>query len=148
MSWSLYLNRTKTNTEPYGKEKDEDVIPFTKSEILDCITDISETMNISIEDTGNLYGEDNLIYVYSEEWTIKMWLWKSCLYSGNSYYVVELEVKAYSEPKEFLSLLAEKLHARLFDMYSETFWTVDGTGFSNWKNHVDKIIKGLLNENS
>lgn len=143
MSWSLFLERTKTNSEPYGEEKDEDVIPFTKSEILDCITDMPETMNISIED-----AESDLVKVYGEKWTINMWFWESCLYSENSYYVVELEIKAASEPKEFLSLLTEKLNARLFDMYSETFWNVDGTGFSNWKNHVDKIIKGLLNENS
>lgn len=143
MSWSLYLNRTKTNTEPYGEEKDEDVIPFTKSEILDCITDMPETMNISIED-----AESDLVKVYGEKWTINMWFWESCLYSKNSYYVVELEIKAASEPKEFLSLLAEKLRARLFDMYSETFWTGNNSEFSDWKNHVDKIIKGLLNENS
>lgn len=143
MSWSLFLERTKTNSEPYGEEKDEDVIPFTKSEILDCITDMPETMNISIED-----AESDLVKVYGEKWTINMWFWESCLYSKNSYYVVELEIKAASEPKEFLSLLTEKLRARLFDMYSETFWTADGTGFSNWKNHVDKIIKGVLNENS
>ncbi len=139
MSWSLYLNRTKTNTEPYGEEKDEDVIPFTKSEILDCITDIAKTMNISIEDT-----ESKIIYVYSQEWSINMWFWEKCLYSGNSYYVVELEIKAASEPKEFLSLLTEILHARLFDMNADTFWTVDGTGFSDWKSLCDRIAKELF----
>ncbi|MDE6665440.1 MAG: hypothetical protein K2K14_04525 [Ruminococcus sp.] len=116
MSWSLYLNRTKTNTEPYGEEKDEDVIPFTESEILDCITDISKTMNISIEDT-----ENHIIYVYSQKWSINMWFWEKCLYSEKSYYVVELEIKAASEPKEFLSLLTKMLHARLFDMKAGTF---------------------------
>lgn len=139
MSWSLELIRTKTNTEPYDKEKDEDVIPFTKSEILNCINDIHEIINISIED-----AESDLVKVYGEKWTIKMWFWESCLYSENSYYVVELEVKAASEPKEFLSLLTEKLNARLFDMNAESFWTVDGTGFAEWKSHVDRIINDLL----
>lgn len=139
MSWSLELIRTKTNTEPYDKEKDEDVIPFTKSEILNCINDIHEIINISIED-----AESDLVKVYGEKWTIKMWFWESCLYSENSYYIVELEVKAASEPKEFLSLLAEKLNARLFDMNAESFWTVDGTGFAEWKSHVDRIINDLL----
>ncbi|MCM1316237.1 MAG: hypothetical protein NC205_06960 [Prevotella sp.] len=138
MSWSLFLNRTKMNTEPYGEEKDEDVIPFTKSEILYCITDISKTMNISIEDT-----ENHIMYVYGQEWSINMWFWKKCLYSENSYYVVELEIKAASERKEFLSLLAKKLNARLFDMYADTFWTVDGTGFADWKSFCYRIAKEL-----
>ena len=149
MSWSLFLERNKTNTEPYGDEKDENVIPFTKSEILACISDMPETMNISIEDTENhiMYGKSHIIYVYSQEWSINMWFWERCLQSENSYYVVELEIKAASEPKEFLSLLAEKLRARLFDMHAGTFWTVDGTGFSDWKSHCNKIIKAVFGEN-
>lgn len=143
MSWSLFLERTKTNTEPYGDEKDEDVIPFTKSEILDCIADMPETMNISIEDV-----ESEFVKIYSEKWSINMWFWENCLYSSNSYHVVELEIKAASEPKEFLSLLTEKLRARLFDMYAGSFWTGDGTGFSDWKSHCNKIIKVVFGENS
>ncbi|MDE6538670.1 MAG: hypothetical protein K2K66_00625 [Ruminococcus sp.] len=143
MSWSLFLERTKTNTEPYGEEKDEDVIPFTKSEILACIADMPETMNISIEN-----AESNSIYVYGKEWyRIDVCFWEECMYSENSYYVVELEIKSVSEPKEFLSLLAEKLRARLFDMYAGVFWTVDGTGFSDWKSHCNRIAKELFGEN-
>lgn len=139
MSWSLFLERTKTNTEPYGEEKDEDVIPFTKSEIFDCIADMPETMNITIEN-----AEINRIYVYSKEWRIDVWFREKCLYSENSYYVVELEIKAASEPKEFLSLLAEKLRARLFDMYAGVFWNVDGKGFADWKSHVNKIAEDKI----
>lgn len=142
MSWSLFLNRTKTNTEPYGEEKDKDVIPFTKSEILACIADMPETMNISIEN-----AESNSVDVYSKEWWIDIWFWEDCLYSENSYYVVELEIKAASEPKEFLSMLAEKLNARLFDMHAGSFWTADGTGFADWKSHCNKIIKAVFGEN-
>lgn len=80
MSWSLFLERTKTNTEPYGEEKDEDVIPFKKSEILDCINDITKTMNISVED-----AESNIVRVYGEKLTINIWFRESCIYSGNSY---------------------------------------------------------------
>ncbi len=96
-------------------------------------------MNISIEDS-----ESKIIYVYSQEWSINMWFWEKCLYSGNSYYVVELEIKAATEPKECLSLLTEVLHARLFDMNADTFWTVDGTGFSDWKSLCDRIAKELF----
>lgn len=139
MSWSLFLERTKTNTEPYGEEKDEDVIPFMKSEILACIADMPETMNITIEN-----AERDRVCVYSKEWRIDVWFWEKCLYSENSYYVVELEIKAVFEPKEFLLLLAEKLRARLFDTSAGVFWNVDGKGFSDWKSLCDRIAKELF----
>lgn len=143
MSWSLELIRTKTNTEPYDDEKEEDVIPFTKSEILDCINDIHEIMNISIED-----AESDFVHVYGEKWRVEICFWKECLYSEKdmTYYTIELQVRGNSEPKKFLSLLTEKLRARLFDMSAGTFWTGDGSGFSDWKNHCDRIVKELSDE--
>lgn len=143
MSWSLELIRTKTNTEPYDDEKEEDVIPFTKSEILDCINDIHEIMNISIED-----AESDFVHVYGEKWRVEICFWKECLYSEKdmTYYTIELQVRGNSEPKKFLSLLTEKLRARLFDMSAGTFWTGDGTGFSEWKNLCDRIVKELSDE--
>lgn len=143
MSWSLELIRTKTNTEPYNEGKDEDVIPFTKIEILDCINDITKIMNISIEDT-----ESNFVKVYGEKWRVEFCFFESCYYSENDhrYYTVELEVRGNSEPKEFLLLLTEKLRARLFDMSAGTFWTCNGSGFSEWKNLCDRIVKDLSYE--
>lgn len=118
MSWSLELIRTKTNTEPYDEEKYEDVIPFTKSEILDCINDIHEIMNISIEN-----AESDFVGVYGEKWRVEICFWKEYLYSEKdmTYYVIELQVRGIIEPKEFLSLLTEKLRARLFDMHAGSF---------------------------
>ncbi len=138
MSWTLELIRTKTNTEPYGEEKDEDVIPFTKSEILDCITDIHEIMNISIEDI-----ESNFVHVYGEKWRVEFCFWECAIYSENNYYTIELQVRGITEPKEFLSLLSQKLNARIFDMSAGTFWTGDGSGFSDWKSLCDRIAKEL-----
>lgn len=143
MSWSLNLIRTKTNTEPYDDEKEENVIPFTKSEILNCINDIHEIMNISIED-----AESEFVKVYGEKWRVEICFWKERYYSENDnrYYTVELQIRGGTEPKEFLSLFTAKLRARLFDMHAGTFWTVDGTGFSEWKNICDKIVKELFGE--
>lgn len=143
MSWSLELIRTKTNTEPYDDEKEEDVIPFTKSEILDCINDIHEIINISIED-----AESDFVKVYGEKWRVEICFWKERYYSENDnrYYTVELQIRGGNEPKEFLSLFTEKLSARLFDMHTGSFWTVDGTGFSEWKNFCDRIVKELSDE--
>lgn len=143
MSWTLELIRTKTNTEPYGEEKDENVIPFTKSEILNCINDIHEIMNISIED-----AESDFIHVYGEKWRVEICFWKERYYSENDnrYYTVELQIRGGTEPKEFLSLFTEKLNARLFDMSAGNFWTDDGSGFSDWKNLCDRIVKELFDE--
>lgn len=143
MSWSLELIRTKTNTEPYDDEKEEDVIPFMKSEILDCINDIHEIINISIED-----AESDFVHVYGEKWRVEICFWKECLYSEKdmTYYTIELQIRGGTEPKEFLSLFTEKLRARLFDMHAGIFWTCNGSGFSEWKNLCDRIVKELFDE--
>ncbi|MCM1357124.1 MAG: hypothetical protein NC205_00915, partial [Prevotella sp.] len=60
-----------------------------------------------------------------------------------TYDTIELQVRGNTEPKEFLSLLSEKLSARLFDMSAGTFWTGDGSGFSDWKNLCSKIAEDL-----
>ena len=140
MSWSLYLNRTKNNTEPYGEEKDEDVIPFTKNEILDCINDIHEIMNISIED-----AESDFVHVYGKNWSIEFLFYNQCEYSEKNmtYDTIELQVRGNAEPKEFLLLLAEKLNARLFDMSAGNFWTGNNSGFSDWKNLCNKVTEKL-----
>ncbi|MDE5582925.1 MAG: hypothetical protein K2J08_04395 [Ruminococcus sp.] len=144
MSWSLELIRTKTNTEPYDEEKDEDIIPFTKDEIIKTLYEISEITDISIEDT-----ESKFVHVYGEKWRIEICFWEHLLYSEKdmTYCTIELQVRGNTEPKEFLSLLVEKLNARLFDMYAGSFWTGDGTGFADWKKFCDRIVKELSNEN-
>lgn len=141
MSWSLYLNRTKTNTEPYDEEKDEDIIPFTKDEIIKTLYEISEIMDIRIED-----AESDFAHVYGEKWSIEICFWEQLLYSEKdmTYCTIELQVRGNTEPKEFLSLLSEKLSARLFDTSAGVFWTVDGSGFSDWKSHCNRIAKELF----
>ncbi|MDE5557583.1 MAG: hypothetical protein K2J32_07835 [Ruminococcus sp.] len=144
MSWSLYLNRTKTNTEPYDEEKDENIIPFTKDEIITTLHEICGIINVNIEDT-----ESKFVQVYSEKWRIEICFWEQLLYSEKdmTYCTIELQVWGNTEPKEFLSLLVEKLRARLFDMKAGTFWTVDGSGFSDWKSFCNRIAKELFGEN-
>ena len=157
MSWSLDLIRTRTNSEPYGKEKDKDVITFKKDEIIKTLSEISEIIDICIEETETVPVEDTeinldsffIVHVYGKNWSIELWFCNWCTYSEKdmTYDTIELQVRGNSEPKEFLSLLAEKLSARLFDMSAGTFWTGDSSGFSDWKSLCNRIAKELSNEN-
>ena len=153
MSWSLELIRTKTNTEPYGKEKNENIIPFKKDEIIKTLSEISGITDIHTEESEIIPVEDTeidldsffIVHVYGKNWGIEFHFCNWCAYSEKdmTYDTIELQVRGRTEPKEFLLLLAEKLRARLFDMSSGNFWTGDDSGFSDWKNHVDKIVKEL-----
>ena len=153
MSWSLDLIRTKTNSEPYGKEKDDDIIPFKKYEIIKTLSEISEILDIRIEETEIVPVEDNeidfdsffIVHVYEKNWSIEFLFYNWCEYSEKdmTYDTIELQVRGNTEPKEFLSLLAEKLRARLFDMSTGTFWTGNDSGFTDWKNLCDRIVKEL-----
>ncbi|MDE5834566.1 MAG: hypothetical protein K2H26_03490 [Ruminococcus sp.] len=157
MSWSLDLIRTKTNTEPYGEEKDKDIIPFTKDEIIKTLCKISEIVDIRIEETEIFPVEDTeidldsffIVHVYGKNWSIEFLFYSCSEYSEKdmTYDLIELQVRGNTEPKEFLSLLTEKLHARLFDMSTGNFWNGDGSGFSDWKSLCDRIAKELFNEN-
>lgn len=147
MSWSLDLIRTKTNTEPYGKEKD--VIPFKKDEIIKTLSEISGITYILIEESEIIPVEDTeinldsffIVHVYGKNWSIEFYFYNWCEYSekDTTYDTIELQVRGRIEPKEFLSLLAEKLRARLFDTSAGSFWTGDNSGFSDWKKLCDRI---------
>ncbi|MCM1505700.1 MAG: hypothetical protein NC177_00990 [Ruminococcus flavefaciens] len=144
MSWSLYLIRTRTSTEPYGKEKYEDIIPFTKDEIIKTLSEISGLIDVRIENI-----ESKFVNVWGENWRIEICFWEQLLFSEKdmTYCTIELEVRGITEPKEFLSLLTGKLNARLFDMSSGKFWICDGSGFADWKKLCDRIASELSNEN-
>lgn len=128
MSWSLYLIRTKTNTEPYSEEKDEDIIPFTKDEIIKTLSEISGIIDVRIENIESVF-----VNVWGENWRVEICFWEHLLFSEKdmTYYTIELEVRGITEPKEFLSLLTGKLNARIFDMSAGKFWTADNAGFSD-----------------
>lgn len=157
MSWSLYLIRTKTNTETYDKEKEEDIIPFTKDEIIKTLSEISRIIDIRIEESEIISVEDDeididsffIVHVSGKNWSIEFHFCNWCEYSEKDmkYDTIELQVRGNSEPKEFLSLLTEKLRARLFDMSAGKFWTCYDSGFSDWKNLCDRIARELSNEN-
>lgn len=144
MSWSLDLIRTKTNTEPYGKEKD--VIPFKKDEIIKTLSEITdirieESEIVTVEDTDINLDSFFIVHVYGKNWSIEFCFYNWCEYSEKdmTYDTIELQVRGNTEPKEFLSLLAEKLRARLFDTSAGSFWTGDDSGFSDWKKLYDRI---------
>ncbi|MCM1505701.1 MAG: hypothetical protein NC177_00995 [Ruminococcus flavefaciens] len=149
MSWSLDLIRTKTNTEPYHEEKDEDIIPFTKDEIIKTLSEISGIIDILIEESEIISVEDDeidmdsffIVHVSGKNWSIEFHFCNWCEYSEKDmkYDTIELQVRGNTEPKEFLSLLTGKLNARLFDMSAGKFWTGDNLGFSDWKNLCDRI---------
>lgn len=151
MSWSLDLIRTGTNSEPYGTEKD--VIPFKKDEIIKTLSEISKIIDIRIEESEIVSVEDTeialdsffIIHVYGNNYSIELWFYNWCAYSEKdmTYDTIELQVRGSTEPKEFLSLFAEKLCARLFDTSAGSFWTGDDSGFSDWKNLCDKIAEEL-----
>lgn len=61
MSWSLELIRTKTNTESYGNEKNENIIPFTKDELIKTLSEISGITDIHIEESEIVPVEDTEI---------------------------------------------------------------------------------------
>ena len=151
MSWSLDLIRTKTNTEPYGEEKD--IIPFKKDEIIKILSEISGITDILIEESEIVPVEDTeidldsffIVHVYGKNWSIEFWFYNWCEYSEKdmTYDTIELQVRGNIEPKEFLSLFSQKLSARLFDMSAGNFWTGDDSGFSDWKNLCSKIAEDL-----
>lgn len=155
MSWSLYLIRTKTNTEPYNKEKEEDIIPFTKEEIIKTLSEISRIIDIRIEESEIFSVEDDeidmdsffIVHVSGKNWSIEFHFCNWCEYSEKDmkYDTIELQVRGNSEPKEFLSILIGKLNARLFDMSAGKFWTYDNSGFADWKNLCDRIARELSN---
>ncbi|MDE6425389.1 MAG: hypothetical protein K2K89_04530 [Ruminococcus sp.] len=154
MSWSLDLIRTKTNTEHYGNEKDENLIPFKKDEVIKTLFEISEIIDIRIEESAIVTVEDIeidldsffIVNIYGKNWSIELCFYNCCTYSEKdmTYDTIELQVRGNTEPKEFLSLLSEKLRARLFDMSAGTFWTGDGSGFHDWKNLCSKIAEDLV----
>lgn len=153
MSWSLELIRTKTNTEPYGNKKNENIIPFKKDEIIKTLSEISGITDIHIEESEIVPVEDTeidldsffIVHVSGKNWSIEFLFYNWCTYSEKdmTYDTIELQVRGNAEPKEFLSLLAEKLNARLFDMSAGTFWTGDNSDFSDWKNLCNKVTEKL-----
>lgn len=153
MSWSLELIRTKTNTESYGNEKNENIIPFKKDEIIKILFEISGIMDICIEESEIIPVENTeidldsffIVHVSGKNWGIEFHFCNWCAYyqKDMTYDTIELQVRGNSEPKEFLSMLMKKLRARLFDMSAGNFWTGDSSGFSNWKNICNKVTEKL-----
>ncbi|MDE5771387.1 MAG: hypothetical protein K2I06_07140, partial [Ruminococcus sp.] len=128
-------------------------IPFKKDEVIKTLFEISEIIDICIEESGIVTVEDTeidldsffIVHVYGKNWSIELLFYNWCTYSEKdmTYDTVELQIRGNTEPKEFLSLLSQKLSARLFDMSAGTFWTCDRSGFSDWKNLCSKIVEDL-----
>ena len=92
---------------------------------------IEESRIVTVEDSESTLDSFFIVHIYGKNWSIELWFCNWCTYSEKdmTYDTIELQVRGNAEPKEFLSRLAEKLHARFFDMSASTFWTGNGSGF-------------------
>ncbi len=138
MSWSVFLIRTQNNNEEYGNIQDEDIIRFSKSEIINAVIRISEKTNTVVKDI-----DTDFVHLEGKNWSIEF-----CFWDSEPYDTIELQIRGIQEPAEELNLLQKYLNARLFDMHSEKFISKDtDSGFDEWKKFCDEIINDLQKRN-
>lgn len=134
MSWDVYLIRTKTNTEPYDQEAKEDIIPFTRKEIVDEIVSLAQDLGLRAEDLDARFP-----YLRGDGWSIKI-----CFWYEEPYETVDLQVRGIYSPTEVFTRLKKDLNARLFDMHGGKFIEDEvESGFEEWKDFTAKVVEDL-----
>ncbi|MBE5866043.1 MAG: hypothetical protein E7292_07515 [Lachnospiraceae bacterium] len=130
MSWDVYLIRTKTNTEPYDRIKDEDIIPFTRKEILDKIVLLANELELQVEDL-----DTNFPHLRGKGWSIEF-----CFWDEDPCEIVDIQVRGSYNPTKVLARLKEDLQTRIFDMHRGKY-IEDGqeSGFEDWKKLAERI---------
>jgi len=132
MSWDVYLIRTKTNMEPYDRIKDEDIIPFTRKEILDEIVLLANELELQVEDLNTKFP-----HLRGTGWSVEF-----CFWDEDPYETVDLQVRGRNNPTKVFARLKEDLQARIFDMHGGKY-IEDGqeSGFEDWKKLTERIVR-------
>lgn len=134
MSWDVYLTRTKSNTEAYNKIADEDIIPFTRKEIVDEIVLLARELELETADLN-----DKFPHLRGDGWSIEFSFWDE-----EPYETVDLQVRGIKNPTEVFARLKKDLQARIFDMHSGKYIEDESqSAFEDWKNFTEKIIKSF-----
>ncbi len=137
MSWDVYLIRTKANTEPYGQEADEDIIPFTRKEIINEIVSLARDLQLWVSDLDARFP-----HLRGEGWSIEF-----CFWYEEPCETVELQVRGIHTPTEVFARLKHDLRARIFDMHGGKFIEDESeSGFEEWKNFTEKVVASLQSD--
>lgn len=134
MSWDVYLIRTKNNTEPYDRIADEDMIPFTRKEVVDEIVSLAEELELQATDLDTKFP-----HLRGNGWTIEF-----CFWEEEPYDTVELQVRGIHNPTVVFAGLKKDLQARIFDMHGGKYID-DGqeSGFEDWKSFTEKVVNSV-----
>lgn len=140
MSWDIYLVRTKTNTEPEHLIPEENMVKFTREEIIRELVVLARDLNLKAEDLEAKY-----VHLRGEGWSIEFNFWEGL----EPYRTIDMAVRGVKQPTEVLSRLKKDLKARIVDMCAGGFWEEGGTsGFDEWKVLNDKAARSLLGEDT
>lgn len=134
MSWDIYLVRTETNTEPEYLIPEENMVKFTREEIIRELVVLARHLNLKAEDLEAKY-----VHLRGDGWSIEFNFWDDL----EPYSTIDMEVRGVKQPTEVLSRLKKDLKARIVDMCAGDFWEEGASGFGEWKALNDKVARGL-----
>ena len=138
MSWDIYLVRTETNTEPEHMISNENIVKFTREEIIRELVVLAKELHLRAEDLDAKY-----VHLRGEDWSIEFDFWDGM----ESYYTIDMEVRGRLQPTEVLSRLKRDLNARIVDMCAGGFWEEEGvSGFCAWKALNERVTQSILKE--
>ncbi len=131
MSWDVYLIRTKNNTKPYEQIAAEDMIPFTRKEVVDEMVLLAGELELQAADVDTKFP-----HLRGNGWTIEF-----CFWDEEPCDTVELQVRGIHNPTEVFARLKKDLQARIFDMHGGKYIEDElKSGFEDWKNFTEKVI--------
>lgn len=134
MSWDVYLIRTKTNTEPYDQIEDEDIIPFTRKEIVDAIVSLARELELQVADLDARFP-----HLRGNGWSIEF-----CFWDEEPCETIQLQVRGIHNPTEVFARLKKNLQARIFDMHGGKYIEDElESGFEDWKNFTENVINNI-----
>lgn len=139
MSWDVWLIRTKTNLEEYGKICVDDRIPISKKELIAVWKTMEKEFPVSVEDI-----ESNFPHMRGDGWFIE-----AAFYDNIKDDSISLEIRGNVSPSKELCRMADLLKARAFDTCIGHFLEVsEPNGFEQWKSTNQKARDAVVkNEN-
>ncbi|MDD5934811.1 MAG: hypothetical protein PUC65_04470 [Clostridiales bacterium] len=135
MSWDVFLVRTKTKVRTYGEVTDENVICFSRDEVIDEIRNLVRDYGFQVEDI-----DQEFVYLRGDGWSIEF-----CFYEDyEPFDIIEMGVRGVKEPTVVFRRLEHDFNARIYDVHGGKFLDEDGTsGFDEWIRFTDKIIADI-----
>ncbi len=138
MSWDIYLVRTETNTESKRQISEENIIKFTREEVIRELVLLAKELGVSAEDLETKY-----VHLRGDNWSIEFNFGDGM----ELYNTIDMEVRGTKQPTEVLSRLKKDLKARILDMCAGEFWEEDCTsGFEGWKALNTQVIQYIAEE--